>query len=71
MKNKHDGNDLKFPVGRQPFPEPRELSMDDYYGFVVSNLELFGKPSAEKTVRFERFVIRDDDEPFAGHSRQP
>ena len=66
MKKRHDEKELKFPVSRQAFPEPRELSMDDYYEFVVSNLSLFGKPSLERSVDFKRFVIREDGEPFSG-----
>jgi hypothetical protein len=62
VKNRRDENDVKFPVSRQAFPEPRELSMDDYYEFVVSNLALFGKPPLENTAGFQPFVIRDDDE---------
>lgn len=66
MEHERDEPELKFPVSRQPFPEPRELSMDDYYEFVVSNIALFGKPPLEETACFQRFVIREDDEPFSG-----
>lgn len=61
MKNNREKKELKLPVSRQAFPEPRELSMDDYYEFVVSNLSLFGKPPLEGVAGFQRFVIREDD----------
>ena len=67
MKNKCDKTNLKLPVSRQSFPEPRELSMDDYYEFVVSNLALFGRPSLERAAHSQRFVIREDDEPFSSN----
>ena len=62
MRNRRKEEKLIFPVSRQPFPEPRELSMDDYYEFVVSNLALFGKPPQDQNVGYQRFVIRDKDE---------
>jgi hypothetical protein len=65
VKNSRDENDLKFPVSRQAFPEPRELSMDDYYEFVVSNLALFGKPPLERAAGFQPFVIREDDDEYS------
>lgn len=65
MGNSPDEKKLKFPVSRQAFPEPRELSMDDYYEFVVSNLKLFGKPPLERSAGFQRFVIRDDGDEYS------
>lgn len=64
MKKSRDEKKLKFPVSRQAFPEPRELSMDDYYEFVVSNLALFGKPPLDRAAGFQPFVIRDEGEPW-------
>jgi hypothetical protein len=63
-KNSPDKKELKLPVGRQVFPEPRALSMDDYYEFVVSNIELFGKPPLEPIHSSKRFVIREEDEKY-------
>ena len=63
-KNNRDEQELKLPVSRQSFPEPRELSMDDYYEFVVSNLALFGKPPLERTAGTQRFVIREDGDSY-------
>ncbi len=65
MKKNPDEKELKLPVSRQAFPEPRELSMDDYYEFVVSNLALFGKPPLERAAGFQRFVIRDDGDEYS------
>lgn len=65
MKNKHTKKELKFPVSRQSFPGPRELSMDDYYEFVVSNLGLFGKPPLERMTGSQRFMIRDDGDEYS------
>ena len=65
MKNKPDNTELKLPVSRHDFPESRELSMDNYYEFVVSNLALFGKPPLERAASFQRFVIRDDGDEYS------
>lgn len=61
MKKKNIKDDLRFSVSREAFPEPRELSMDDYCEFVVSNLLLFGKPRLEEASNFKPFVIREGD----------
>lgn len=65
MKNSRHEKELKLPTGRHAFPEPRELSMDDYYEFVVSNLTLFGKPPLERVAGPQRFVIRDEGDEYS------
>ncbi len=46
-KSKPYSNDpqtnLNLPVFKEPLPEARRLTMDEYVEFVMENLQLFGK----------------------------
>lgn len=53
---------LKLPVSQEPFPESRELSMDDYYKAVVMVRQAMPCWPDAGNGGNERFVIRDEGE---------
>lgn len=66
MKKKPSGKELKLPIFHDASPEAPELSMDDYYNAVMMLIRAM-PPSTDRQVPSpERFVIREDDEPFDG-----
>jgi len=62
--------DLKFPEGKIPQGKPEKLSMDQYLEFVLFNRKNFPEKSQGVAPASERFVIREDEEPFSGNSHK-
>ena len=72
MKKKQKISELKLPsfCGMTAQFGPPELGMDDYYKAVVMIRQSMTCWPETPSSRAERFVIREDEEPFSGNSHK-